>query len=100
MQTPDLINGLFETGGAVAAWRNFFQLRRDRAIKGVYWPVYVFYSLWGFWNLAYYPMLNQWLSFTAGAVLVAGNVAWVITGLRVIYGSYGVKPEDPPHETV
>lgn len=83
MQTPDLINGLFEAGGAIAAWRNFIQLRRDREIRGVYWPVYVFYSLWGFWNLYFYPVLSQWVSFTAGIVLVAGNCAWVLLALRL-----------------
>lgn len=83
MQIPDLINGVFETGGAFAAWRNFLQLRKDREIRGVYWPVYVFYSLWGLWNLAYYPWLNQWLSFTAGTVLVAGNCAWVLLALKL-----------------
>jgi hypothetical protein len=80
-----LINGLFETGGAFAAWRNFIQLRRDREIRGVYWPVYVFYSLWGFWNLIYYPSLSQWISFTAGIVLVGGNCAWVVLALRLLY---------------
>jgi hypothetical protein len=84
VQTPDLINGIFETGGAFAAWKNYFQLRKDKAIKGVYWPVYVFYSLWGLWNLAYYPMLNQWLSFCAGIVLVTGNVAWVTQAVLLL----------------
>lgn len=83
MQTPDLINGLFEAGGAVAAWRNYFQLRKDREIRGVYWPIYAFYSAWGLWNLAYYPMLNQWLSFLAGSILVAGNCSWVALALSL-----------------
>lgn len=84
MQIPDLINGLFEAGGAVAAWKNYVQLRRDRAIRGVYWPVYGFYSLWGLWNLWYYPSLGQWVSFTAGIVLVTGNLAWVWEAIRLL----------------
>jgi hypothetical protein len=74
---PDLLNGLFEAGGALMAWRNALQLRRDRAIKGVYWPIYFFYTGWGFWNLLYYPALGQWFSFGAGAVLALGNLAWI-----------------------
>lgn len=66
-------NTVFEAGGAVACWRNALQLYRDREIKGVYWPIYVFYSLWGLWNLVYYPGPGQWWSFSAGTVLVTGD---------------------------
>lgn len=78
----DFVNGVFELGGAAAAWKNALQLNRDKQIKGVYWPVYLFYSLWGLWNLVYYPALDQWFSFGAGTALVAGNVAWVALALR------------------
>lgn len=73
----DLINGLFETGGAYCTWRNAWQLHKDREVKGVYWPLTAFFSAWGVWNLVYYPALEQWLSFFAGIALVTGNVAWV-----------------------
>ena len=78
----DIANAVFEAGGALAAWKNALQLYRDRAIKGVYWPVYAFYSIWGLWNLVYYPSLGQPWSFAAGVVLVAGNIAWVGQAIR------------------
>lgn len=81
--TPDHINGVFEALGAVAAWRNVLQLSRDGAIRGVYWPIYWFYSAWGAWNLYYYRALGQTWSLAAGGVLFAGNVAWVVLALRV-----------------
>lgn len=74
----DLINALFEFIGALLTWRNFVQLRRDRQVRGVYWPATAFWAAWGLWNLAYYPSLGQWWSFAAGVLLVAGNVAWVV----------------------
>ena len=74
----DTINGLFELFGAVVSWRNAWQLWRDRQIKGVYWPAWYFFAGWGVWNLYYYPSLGQWRSFAAGAVLTAGNIAWVV----------------------
>lgn len=83
MSWPDLGNGLFETVGAFMAWRNFVQLRRDKAIKGVYWPIYWFYTGWGFWNLFFYTALDQWFSLAAGAVLAAGNAAWVLTAWKL-----------------
>lgn len=75
--TPDIGNGIFEAGGAILAWRNAWQLRKDGEIRGVFWPIYVFYSGWGLWNLYYYPALGQWLSFYAGVVIVGGNLAWL-----------------------
>jgi len=79
----DLVNGLFEAIGALFVWRNFVQLRRDGEVKGVYWPVTAFFAAWGVWNLYYYPTLGQWFSFSAGVVLCAGNIAWVIGVLRL-----------------
>lgn len=83
MNWPDLINGSFELVGAVFTWRNFVQLRRDRALVGVYWPTTAFFTAWGAWNLIYYPALSQWFSFMGGVLLVAGNAAWVATAIRL-----------------
>jgi len=81
--TPDLINGSIELVGAIFSWRNAWQLRLDREIRGVYWPTSLFFAAWGLWNLYYYPALGQWASFSAGLVLVAGNVAWVAMAIRL-----------------
>lgn len=76
--TPDMINGAFEAGGALAAWSNFARLRRDREVKGVVWQFTVFWFTWGVWNLFYYPSLAQPFSFWAGVALVAGNCLWLL----------------------
>ena len=86
MQWPDLINGLFELAGAAFTWRNAIQLRRDREIRGVYWPTAGFFTAWGAWNLLYYPALGQWFSFAGGVLLVSGNIAWVAMALRLRTG--------------
>jgi polyferredoxin len=83
MQLPDLINGGFELIGAFFTWRNAWQLRKDREIKGVYWPTTLFFAAWGLWNLVYYPTLQQWASFIGGVALVAGNLAWVVMAVRL-----------------
>ena len=75
--SPDTGNALFELIGAWFTWKNAAQLRRDRRILGVYWPATAFFTAWGLWNLYYYPALGQWLSVTAGAILVSGNLAWL-----------------------
>lgn len=83
MQANDVVNGLFELVGAFFTWRNYFQLRRDRELKGIYWPLIAFMTLWGFWNLLYYPSLDQWFSFACGCVLMLGNAQWVNLALKL-----------------
>ena len=77
MVTQDYINGLFELVGSYFTWINAWTLYRDKEIKGVYWPATLFFSVWGVWNLYYYPSLHQWASFSAGIILVLGNIAWI-----------------------
>ena len=78
----DLANGAFELVGAAVCWINAHKLFVDREVKGVYWPATAFFTVWGVWNLFYYPALGQWYSFAAGVFLVTGNAAWVVLALK------------------
>ncbi len=82
--TPDLINGALEFGSALLMLMNVRRLTIDKGISGVSLVPTVFFDAWGFWNLYYYPALNQWWSFAGGACLVSVNVIW--TGLAFYYG--------------
>jgi hypothetical protein len=84
MNFPDLINGLFELGGSVVLWLNVVQTYRDKGYRGVTAASTFFFSAWGYWNLYYYPSLNQWVSFFAGISIVAANTTWF--GLMLYYG--------------
>jgi len=77
----DLINGIFEILGGILCWMNVSKLRKDKLVKGVSWPVQAFFSLWGLWNLYYYPSLDQWCSFVGGIILVSGNSVWVLLAI-------------------
>ena len=77
VQVPDLINGTFEAIGGVTTFLNCWQLYKDKEVKGVVWQLNIFYIAWGLWNLYYYPVLNQWLSFAGGCIIVTGNVVWI-----------------------
>ncbi len=70
---PDIINGLFELVGSYFTWMNAWVLWRAKVIAGVYWQTTLFFTLWGVWNLIYYPMLDQWFSFYA--FLLTTNVS-------------------------
>lgn len=89
MHWPDIINGSFELLGAILTWRNAVELYRVREIRGVYWPTSAFFSAWGLWNLAYYPLLGQWFSFVGGVLLVSGNLAWVTMAVRLQFAGAG-----------
>lgn len=75
--TPDLINGLFELGGALTLCLNVRALWRDRGISGVHWGPVAFFSAWGVWNLFYYPSLGQRFSFAGGVCVVTVNLVWL-----------------------
>jgi uncharacterized membrane protein YfcA len=77
MTLPDLVNGLFELLGGVLIAVNCMRLHRDKVVRGVNVWVTVFFTSWGFWNVWYYPFLDQWLSFAGGLVIVAANCVWV-----------------------
>lgn len=80
--SPDIINGAFELISGMAMWADVRRLYLDRQIRGVYWPLRVFFAAWGLWNLFYYPHLDQWASFVGGLFLVIANIAWVGMALR------------------
>jgi len=74
---PDLINGLFELGGALLLMLNVARLHRDKVLCGVSALPTAFFTAWGLWNLWFYPSLDQWFSFFGGVILVIVNAVWV-----------------------
>ena len=81
MQTPDLINGLFEFTGGLLLWGNCWKIIKDKKIRGVFIFPTMFFGLWGYWNLFYYPHLKQWFSFLGGLFVVLANTTWVILAI-------------------
>lgn len=59
---PDLINAAFEFLAGGALWLSCRRVRIDKAVSGVSTITVVFFTSWGFWNLYYYPSLNQYVS--------------------------------------
>lgn len=75
--TPDMINGLFEMIGGLLVLNHCRAVLRDRRVAGVSIFSVAVFTLWGFWNLYYYPFLGQWWSFAGGLVIVMANALWV-----------------------
>lgn len=76
--TPDMVNGLFEFIGSIMLWKNVQTLHRDKLVRGVHWTATGFFMTWGFWNLYYYPHLDQWWSFAGGVSIVTANTVWLV----------------------
>jgi len=74
---PDLINGMFELSGSILLWQNVLQLYKDKGYLGVCWSTAAFFAVWGYWNMYYYPLLGQWLSFVGGCSITLANTIWV-----------------------
>jgi hypothetical protein len=83
MNLPDLVNGSFELLAGVVSLANCRTLHHDKKVQGVNPYVTVFFTGWGFWNLYYYPSLNQWLSFYGGLSIVGVNMLWL--GMLLYY---------------
>lgn len=78
MSWADATNGLFEVGASFAIGAHCIRLYKDKMVRGVSIPATAFFTTWGFWNLYYYPSLEQTMSFVAGIGVVATNFTWVI----------------------
>ena len=69
----DTINGLFEFIAAGFLIFNCFKIYKDKCIRGVCAFPFVIYTIWGFWNLFFYPSVGCWLSFFGGICVVCIN---------------------------
>lgn len=74
----DVINGLFEFLGAPFILLSVIKLYKQKQVKGVSWVHAVFFTIWGWWNLFYYPSLGQWISFAGGIAIVVTNSLWLV----------------------
>jgi len=75
--TPDTINGLFELAGAGFLWRSIILLYRQKQVRGVSFLTVGFFTVWGLWNLYFYPALQQWFSFYGGIAITISNLLWM-----------------------
>jgi len=74
--TPDILNGIFELCGGFIILLSIVKLHREKMVRGVSWAHVAFFAAWGFWNLFYYPSLDQWFSFAGGVTIVITNTIW------------------------
>jgi hypothetical protein len=77
MSFNDIANGTFEMLGGLFILFSIMKLHGDKQVKGVSYIYLTFFTIWGYWNLYYYPSLGQWWSFVGGVSVVAMNTVWL-----------------------
>ena len=77
----DAVNGTYELSGGIFLIQNCVRLYKDKEVKGISILSAAFFTSWGYWNLYYYPSLNQWVSFFGGLLIVISNTWWVIMAM-------------------
>lgn len=78
MQWFDIVNGCFEFLTAPFICISIVKLYKEKQVQGVSWIHVGFITLWGYWNMFYYPKLNQWASFIGAIVIVITNSIWFV----------------------
>jgi hypothetical protein len=73
----DVLNGLFELGGAILLLLNCRRLYLDKVVKGLSVIPLVYFTAWGVWNLYYYPSVGCPWSFYGGLALVIVNFTYL-----------------------
>jgi len=77
MVLPDLGNAAFEGFATVISMLNVWQILKDKEVKGVSaWPT-IGFTMWGIWNLFYYPFLGQTYSAIAAGGMITVNATWL-----------------------
>lgn len=82
MSWMDFVNGWFEGLAGLFQLSNCWRIYSDKQVRGVNKSVTAFFTLWGCWNLFFYPNLGQWFSFYGGMSIVLANCLWIFLALK------------------
>lgn len=85
----DSINSLFEFGGGFFVLLNCIKLHADKQVKGVSFVATAFFMVWGWWNIIYYPALDQWVSAIGAGSVAVVNTVWL--GQMIYYMRKGQR---------
>lgn len=81
MTWPDIVNGLYESLASFFLLLSCFRLYKDKEVRGWSLSTQIFFTTWGYWNLWYYPHLNQWMSFVGGLFVILTNTTWTVLAI-------------------
>ena len=74
----DIINSIFEFGALIAAVVNIIKIYKDKKVRGVYWPAWIFYGIWSLWAIFYYITVSHWFSMVMSIGAAVAILMWLI----------------------
>lgn len=77
MNLPDVINAGFEFGAGFAVLHHCAKVYEHKQVRGVSHAAVLFFTVWGVWNLFYYPHLGQFWSFAGGIFVTLANALYL-----------------------
>ena len=80
----DKVNGIFELLGGLVILLNVHNVWTLKTVAGVSWIAVLFFTIWGWWNLVYYPKLDQRMSYLGASFVAITNTVWL--ALLIYYG--------------
>jgi len=83
MNWTDVVNGCFEGLAGLMVAFSCLKTYKDKKVRGVAPVTVAFFTLWGFWNIYFYPVNGFTWSFIAGLLVVTANLTWV--GMLIYY---------------
>ena len=92
MAWQDFLNGSFELAAGLFMTISIIKLHREKKVRGVSCIHVGYFTLWGYWNIYYYPYLDQWMSFFGGLSVVLINTVWL--GQMIYYTIMEKRNED------
>jgi hypothetical protein len=85
MQYVDVITSLFQFGAVVFLLDNIRAIIRDKDLKGVSILMIVFFTVWGYWGIFMFYVLQQPLSMWTNIGIAVAYTIWFL--LAVFYKS-------------
>lgn len=79
---PDVVNAIFEAGGAALLCMNVQRLYQDKKLSGVALAPTIWWQVWGAWNLYFYAAVGQRASWYAGMAVFVVNTIWVLMAIK------------------
>lgn len=80
--SQDLINAFFEGMAGLMVLNHCRVLLRERCVRGVSLLAVLFFTIWGGWNLYYYPALGQVWSGACAVLVTVSNSLYLVLAWR------------------
>jgi len=87
----DIIQAAFNIGGCIAISSSIWKLYHQKIVRGIHWPMMIFFMSWSSYNIYFYGHLVQNYSFYAGFTILTAEIIYLYL---LLYYTYIEKKSD------